>query len=151
MFLESRASGHGSMGRSPRAVLAGAASDWTKDIGVLIIVGSRSFRDRRVELESSGPVNGRSESIIGQFAGTRVVDDLESATNSGHAIKLGDSSVCHSRVEELGFVDLFISFSSAWDKIAYEAKSISRYNSLDISNLLQTVLLYQSAVVDWTS
>ena len=139
------------MGRSPRTVLARAASDWTKYIGVLVVVGSGSLRDRRVELESSRPVDRRSESIVGQFAGIRIVDYLESATDSCHAIELSDSSVCHSRIKELGFVDLSVSFYRQHGEVAYEAKSISRYNSLDIPNLLQTVLLYQLAVIDGTS
>jgi hypothetical protein len=143
MFLESRASGYGSLGRSPGRVLARVTSDWTKDIGVLVVVGSGSLRDGRVEVECSSPVDGGSESVVDQRVGIGIVDYLESTTDSGHTIELSDCSVCHSRVKELGFVDLHVSFYSLLGEVAYKAKSVSRYNSLDISNLLETVLLHQ--------
>jgi hypothetical protein len=125
MFLESRASGYGSLGGSPGRVLAGVTSDRTKDIGVLVVVGSGSLRDGRVELECSSPVDGRPESVVDQLVGIGIVDYLESATNSGHTIELGNGSVCHSRIKELGFVDLHISFYSLLGELAYKAKSIS--------------------------
>jgi hypothetical protein len=110
MFLKSRASGYGSLGRSPGRVLAGVTSDRTKDIGVLVVVGSGSLRDGRVELECSSPVDGGSESVVDQLVGVGIVDYLESATHSGHTIELGDRSVRHSGIKELGFVDLSVSF-----------------------------------------
>jgi hypothetical protein len=125
MFLESRASGYGSLGRSPGRVLAGVTSDRTKDIGVLVVVGSGSLRDRRVELECSSPVDGGSESVVDQLVGIGIIDHLESATDSGHTIELSDCSVCHSGIEELGFVDLHVSFYSLLGEVAYESKSIS--------------------------
>jgi len=143
MFLEGRASGYGSLGGSPGRVLAGVTPDRTKDIGVLVVVGSGSLRDGRVELECSSPVDGGSESVVDQFVGIGIVNYLESATDSGHTIELSDGSVCHSRIKELGFVDLHVSFYSLLGEKAYEAKSVSRYNSFDISNLLKTVLVCQ--------
>ena len=143
MFLESRASGYGSLGRSPGRVLTGVAADWTKYIGVLVVARSRSLRDRRVKLECSSPIDGGSESVVDQLVGVGVVDHLESATDGGHTIELSDCSVCHSRVKEFGFVDLSVSFCVSLSGIAYKAKSIPRYDSLDISNLLETVLLCQ--------
>jgi len=143
MFLESRGSRYGSLGRSPGRVLAGATANWTKDIGVLVVAGSGSLRDRRVKLECSSPIDGGSKSVVDQFVCVGIVDYLESATDSGHAIEFGDCSVCHSRVEEFGFVDLHVSLYSLLGEVAYEAKSISRYDSLDISNLLEAVLLHQ--------
>jgi hypothetical protein len=125
MFLESRASGYGSLGRSPGRVLAGVTSDRTKDIGVLVVVGSGSFRDRRVELECSSSVDGGSESVVDQRVGIGIVDDLESATDSGHTIELSDGSISHSRIKELGFVDLHVSFYPLSIEVAHEAKSIS--------------------------
>jgi len=121
MFLESRASGYGSLGGSPGRVLAGVTPDRTKDIGVLVVVGSGSFRDRRVKLECSSPVDGGSKSVVDQFVGIGIVDYLESATNSGHSIKLGDCSICHPRIKELGFVDLHVSFYPLLKEVAYEA------------------------------
>jgi len=123
--------------------LTRVATDWTKNIGVLVVARSRSLRDRRVKLECSSPVDGGSESVVDQLVGVGIVDHLESATDSGHTIELGDCSVCHSRVEEFGFVDLSVSICIILSTIAYKAKSIPRYDSLDISNLLETVLLCQ--------
>jgi hypothetical protein len=125
MFLESRASRYGSLGRSPGRVLAGVTSDWTEDIGVLVVVGSGSLRDGRVELECSSPVDGRPESVVDQLVGIGIVNYLESATNSGHTIELSDGSICHSRIKELGFVDLSVSFYILLCEVAYETKSIS--------------------------
>ena len=125
MFLESRASRYGSLGRSPGRVLAGVTSDRTKDIGVLVVVGSGSFRDRRVELECSSSVDGGSECVVDQLVGIGIVDYLESATNSGHTIELSDGSVCHSGIEEFGFVDLSVSFHELMCAAAYKAKSVS--------------------------
>jgi len=125
MFLESRASGYGSLGRSPGRVLTGVAADWTKYIGVLVVARSRSLRDRRVKLECSSPIDGGSESVVDQLVGVGIVDYLEAATDSGHTVELSDCSVCHSRVKEFGFVDLSVSFCVSLSGIACKAKSIS--------------------------
>ena len=109
MFLESRASGYGSLGRRPGRVLAGVTPDRTKDIGVLVVVGSGSLRDGRVELECSSPIDGGSESVADQVIGIGIVDYLESATDSGPTIELSDGSVCHSGIEEFRLVDLAVS------------------------------------------